>query len=115
MTPNTIELFRQRLLAQREDLRRNLEAHGDELREAHATADIAGGDRAAEWDDAEVESRVVESEELLLAKVDHALDRIERGTYGLCEGCGDNIPTARLEAKPSVSLCVDCQEVKEAG
>lgn len=114
MTPDTIELYRQRLLAQREDLRRNLETHGDELREAHATVDIAGGDRAAEWDDAAVESRVIESEELLLAKVDHALGRIDRGTYGLCEECGGDIPEARLEAKPSVSLCVDCQEAKEA-
>jgi len=34
--------------------------------------------------------------------------------YGECAGCGGTIPIARLRAKPSVSLCVACQEKKES-
>ncbi len=44
-----------------------------------------------------------------LEKIDHALARIEDGTYGTCEGCGVAIPAARLEVMPSATLCVECQ------
>lgn len=113
MDTKTREHFRVRLLAQQEEL---LSAHGEherDLRESHASADTAGPDRAAERDEAAVESRILESEELLLEKVRHALSRIEQGSYGKCEACGVEIPRARLDAKPSVSLCVNCQEQKE--
>ena len=50
----------------------------------------------------------------LLQHAGDALERIDRGIYGLCESCGSAIPEARLEAKPSVSLCLSCQEAHEA-
>ena len=43
-----------------------------------------------------------------LADVEHALARIENGTYGSCEHCGVTIPFERLEAIPSARLCVAC-------
>jgi DnaK suppressor protein len=43
-----------------------------------------------------------------LADVDHALARMENGTYGSCEHCGGPIPFERLEAIPSARLCVAC-------
>lgn len=39
-----------------------------------------------------------------------ALERIDAGTYGLCERCGREIPFERLEAVPSTFLCVDCKQ-----
>ena len=44
-----------------------------------------------------------------LAGVGHALDKFEKGTYGLCDGCGQPIAPDRLEALPQASLCVDCK------
>jgi len=41
--------------------------------------------------------------------IDHALAKIEAGTYGLCEGCGQPIPRARLKALPQARLCVTCK------
>lgn len=41
--------------------------------------------------------------------VNHALTKIERGTYGLCEDCGEEIAYPRLEAYPTAALCVHCQ------
>lgn len=41
--------------------------------------------------------------------VDRALESIEQGTYGTCEHCGKAISDARLEARPSSLLCVDCK------
>lgn len=53
------------------------------------------------------------SEESLLKKIELALKRIEDGAYGNCLVCGETIPNERLEAKPSVALCIACQENKE--
>lgn len=44
-----------------------------------------------------------------LIAVENALDKFEKGTYGLCEVCGNPIPLARLEALPEARLCLDCK------
>jgi len=44
-----------------------------------------------------------------IQEIEEALERIERGTYGTCEGCGQPIPRARLRAMPSARLCVACK------
>ena len=44
-----------------------------------------------------------------LSEVEHTLERFEQGTYGLCENCGQQIDTGRLEALPQVSLCLSCK------
>ena len=44
-----------------------------------------------------------------LVGIEHALDKYEKGTYGLCDNCGEPIAPERLEALPQASLCVDCK------
>jgi DnaK suppressor protein len=44
-----------------------------------------------------------------LALVEHALQKFEDGTYGLCDDCGKPIPPERLEALPQATLCLDCK------
>ena len=44
-----------------------------------------------------------------MAAVEHALDKFEKGTYGLCDICGQSIDPARLEALPQAGLCLNCQ------
>ena len=114
MNAESVNRYKTRLETQRDAVKRSLDRHDADLRHTHVIPDIAGSDRAAEIEESVLESRIVESEELLLGKIEYALDRIERGVYGLCEACGEAIPEARLDAKPSVSLCVDCQEAKES-
>ncbi len=48
-----------------------------------------------------------------IGQVEHALARLDAGTYGQCERCGKAIPKARLEAFPSVTLCVTCKQLEE--
>ena len=43
-----------------------------------------------------------------LIEVERALAKVEEGTYGICEKCGNQIAPARLEAKPAVRTCIDC-------
>ena len=44
-----------------------------------------------------------------LAGVEHALHKFEKGTYGLCDSCGQPIDPDRLEALPQASLCLSCK------
>ena len=53
-------------------------------------------------------STMVEQTRARLADVDDALERVEQGTYGLCERCGRPIPEGRLEARPVARTCVAC-------
>ena len=52
--------------------------------------------------------------EQLLAKVKDALDRFDKGAYGVCERCGAEIDPARIEALPYVTLCLRCQQRLES-
>ena len=54
-----------------------------------------------------------EREERLLAKIDRMLEKIRQGTYGECEGCGDEIAAKRLVARPVASLCIACKDEQE--
>jgi DnaK suppressor protein len=58
--------------------------------------------------------RIRERERFLLWKIKDALRRIEEGTYGICEECGEDIPIARLKARPVTNYCLDCKTRMEA-
>jgi RNA polymerase-binding protein DksA len=49
----------------------------------------------------------------LLLQVERALARLDEGTYGRCENCGNPIPKARLQAFPRATLCVACKQREE--
>jgi len=46
-------------------------------------------------------------------QAEHAMQRLEDGTYGNCEGCSKPIPVERLEVFPSATTCVNCKQVRE--
>ena len=50
-----------------------------------------------------------------LVEVEHALDKFEKGTYGLCDSCGQAIVPDRLEALPQASLCLNCKAKNAKG
>jgi DnaK suppressor protein len=58
--------------------------------------------------------RIRERERFLIWKIKDALHRIEEGTYGICEECGEDIPIARLKARPVTNYCLDCKTRMEA-
>jgi DnaK suppressor protein len=49
----------------------------------------------------------------LLAKIEEALERVEDGSFGVCEACGEEIGIKRLEARPVTTLCIDCKTLQE--
>lgn len=57
--------------------------------------------------------RLKEREQKLLKKIDAAVERIDNGTFGICRGCGSEIPLPRLQARPVTDLCIDCKTRQE--
>jgi len=49
----------------------------------------------------------------LMYNLDEAIRKIDEGTYGICEDCGEEISEKRLLVLPAATLCVDCQENRE--
>ncbi len=70
-------------------------------------------DRASVESDRSFELRIRGRERKLMDKVDEALDRIDDGTYGVCDGCGDDIASKRLEARPVAKFCIECKTQQE--
>lgn len=52
--------------------------------------------------------------ERLLERVEGAIRRLNAGTYGICEECGEEIPSARLDVLPYATLCIKCQQRYES-
>ncbi|MBI4653818.1 MAG: RNA polymerase-binding protein DksA [Nitrospirae bacterium] len=71
------------------------------------------GDQATVETDRNFMLRLRDRERLLLKKIDETLERIESGTYGICEECGNGIDIKRLEARPVTTLCIDCKTHQE--
>jgi DnaK suppressor protein len=57
--------------------------------------------------------RMRDRERKLIVKIREALDRIEMGTYGMCEECGEEISEQRLMARPVTTLCINCKTLRE--
>jgi DnaK suppressor protein len=70
-------------------------------------------DLASEERDREINFILNDREREKLQAIDEALERIEDGTYGICESCESEIASGRLEAMPFSRLCVSCQGERE--
>jgi RNA polymerase-binding protein DksA len=109
-------------------IRDELEGEVDRLRGEIETAESEladrlrdGGDGAGD-DQADAGTKTFEREHEmslannardLLVQTQHALARIEAGTYGRCENCGNPIGKLRLQANPRATLCVSCKQREE--
>lgn len=58
--------------------------------------------------------RMSEREWNLIRKIEDALERVEKGTFGICEECGEEISEKRLMARPVTTLCIECKREQEA-
>lgn len=94
----------------RADLQDDRQTGGSEL----SSLDQHTADAATDLHDREVGESVLEGLEAELAEVGHALGRIDAGTYGRCEECGEQIPDERLVTVPAARFCTRHQARQEA-
>jgi DnaK suppressor protein len=71
-------------------------------------------DQASDDNEVHVNLRLLQIDAKLLRAIDAAIDRIEKGSYGTCTICEQNISLARLKAVPWTSVCIACKEKKTA-
>ncbi len=103
-----------RLVARRDALRKALNGDLNSLQEYASTFDVGdNADAAIDTANDEITSQLAELESRELEQIEHALQRIEQGTYGRCEFCGSKIAEARLNALPYTNTCIDCQRENE--
>src|SRR4051794_28048332 len=116
-----LAVYRARLEAERARLLEDLRRQDVEVAESADELDPNRGgvsnhladDATAMFEEEKFLSLRYNTEQMLL-QVDRALARVAEGTYGTCEHCGKPIPPERLEARPYATLCIRCQEQREA-
>ena len=116
------DLARQRLAEERERLEGVKSTFDDEhlgdLTESESTGELSSydqhqADMGTETFEREKDLSILEQVESELGDVEHALRRLDEGTYGTCEVCGKVIPDERLEAMPATRLCLEHQAEAE--
>jgi len=71
------------------------------------------GDQASAEIDRSFMLRLRGREQRLLKKIEAAIDKIDSGTFGICEACGEEINIKRLEARPVAGMCIFCKTEQE--
>ncbi|MFO7753846.1 MAG: RNA polymerase-binding protein DksA [Desulfobacteraceae bacterium] len=70
-------------------------------------------DRASHEANRNFELRIRDREHKLIKKIRKALERIENGTFGICETCEEEISPERLKARPVTTQCIECKKREE--
>ncbi len=92
------------------------------LTESHKTVNVMTGlrerfsdpsDRASVESERNFTLRIRDRERRLIGKIKEALERIDNGTYGICEECDEGIFERRLKARPVTTLCIACKKKQE--
>jgi len=94
---------REELLEDIEGLRRDLRAMAEPSADE---ADVDAYEREKTW-------ALIQRLQAKVESVERAIHAAERGTYGICESCGQHIDPARLEILPEATLCLNCQRQYE--
>lgn len=106
-----LQSIKAQLVQQKETLLSEAETALNELPGQTIFPDL--GDQASAEIDRDFLLRLRGREQRLLKKIDEAIDRIDSGTFGICEDCGNEIDIKRLLARPVTTMCIECKTLQE--
>lgn len=107
-----LEYFKKKLLYWKDELKQESQLTVDHLQQENfREPDL--NDLASKESETALELRTRDRYRKLMSKIDSALDRIDKGTYGFCDETGDPIGLKRLEARPIATLSIEAQERHE--
>jgi DnaK suppressor protein len=118
MTSIDLTLHREKLLALRARLQGDTTQMEDDTLKDHCKTTSIPTDMeelASDNADQELTLTLLGSDNGILDQVEAAIHRIEDGSYGRCEGCGEQIPKTRLHSIPYAAECVRCTSQQEEG
>ncbi len=122
MNKKDLEHFQQLIMKKKEEVKKNLDYLRSTVLDS-TTREATGDHSAYSYHMADLGTDNMEREkaflfaardEKYLKQLEQALERIRRGTYGICRVCNNEIARARLEAVPTTTICFDCK-VAESG
>ena len=112
MNQEELQFFRDKLQEMLNEIQEKGQNTLENMSDGHEQyADPA--DRASLESDQYFTLRLRDRDRKLINKIHEALERIEDGTYGICESCGEEISIPRLKARPVTTLCIDCKSKQE--
>ena len=121
MDKKSQKVFRELLLKRKSELQKGIQHIADDAlktSQRDAAGDLSAyslhmADVATDNYDREFSLSLADNEQKILNRIDEALEKIESGSYGLCELCGKKVSKVRLKAVPYAELCVPCQQKQE--
>lgn len=115
MRATELKKYKRILLERRLKLNGTLSSMADEALKPNGGGQDADeiADFGSDQFEQELTLGLMETEQSAIKEIDLALDRIEDGSFGKCDGCEEKIPKPRLEALPSARYCIACQEKLE--
>jgi DnaK suppressor protein len=102
--------LRQHLLDMKAKLLEGMDTEQKAEREGNKDEGMDTYDLASEERDREISFILSDRERTKVKNIDDALERMDEGSYGVCDSCGLEIAEERLEAMPFTRLCRDCQQ-----
>lgn len=116
MNKRKMASLREQLEARKSEIESDVSFMSNEMRSIGVDQDDENGslgnhiaDDGSNVTEAERIVTVTEDFQYILAQVNAALERMDEGTYGICQSCGRPIGEERLEAFPYVAFCIECQ------
>ena len=113
LTKVELEEFQNKLLDRRVQIEKNLRGTTLELNGMRDLELNDEGDYAAASAETIVDSAILVQQRKELNEIELALDKIKRGTFGICEMCEEPIGAARLQVKNFARFCITCREINE--
>ena len=113
MKANDLHFFKQTLLVQRSEILNK----SDALPSTSPMESVGKGDEgdlASTEVSLSLSLRLRERQAHMLQQIDHALSKIDVGSFGLCEQCEETLNINRLRARPVATLCIACKEEQES-
>ncbi|MFJ3043191.1 TraR/DksA family transcriptional regulator [Streptomyces tendae] len=116
-TPQEVEEARGELQSEADRLRTEIDTSERSLQGMMRDSGDGAGDDEADTGSKNItrehELALAATAREVLTQTERALDRLDAGTYGLCENCGKPIGKARMQAFPRATLCVECKQKQE--
>jgi DnaK suppressor protein len=106
--PIPLDAVRRTLLERRRALEHRVGRVQTDVRHQEAPLDADSEEQVVQLENDPVLDALDASGRRELAEIDRALARLDAGAYGSCERCGEEIPAARLRAKPAATTCAAC-------
>jgi RNA polymerase-binding protein DksA len=104
---------RSRLMGMLSEMRKDIETEVRGAKERDLAHIIDTSDMASDAAEGDLALRIAESETAEAGEIERAIEKVDNGTYGICEICNKAIGVDRLQFLPYVTMCIKCQELAE--